>query len=161
MAEVLALPFVGMSRVEIEIKTDPRLRRPAPKTLVETVVEVVRRCGCTPYVGLRAFDWRALRYAARICPELPLTWLSDAETLADPKSWGLGPIPPPDCVPKGATWAPDHRNLTQAQVERAHAAGISVIPWTVNARPDMVRLLAWGVDGLCTDDIVLALSAIR
>ena len=33
----------------------------------------------------------------------------------------------------------------------AHALGLGVIPWTVNATVDMRNLLGWGVDGLITD----------
>ncbi|MCW5744970.1 MAG: glycerophosphodiester phosphodiesterase, partial [Alphaproteobacteria bacterium] len=31
------------------------------------------------------------------------------------------------------------------------ALGLKVLPWTVNARADMARLMEWGVDGLITD----------
>jgi glycerophosphoryl diester phosphodiesterase len=36
-------------------------------------------------------------------------------------------------------------------VRSAHALGLGVIPWTVNATVDMRNLLGWGVDGLITD----------
>jgi glycerophosphoryl diester phosphodiesterase len=51
----------------------------------------------------------------------------------------------------GACWAPGYRDLTQAQVQEAHALGLRVVPWTVNGPADMARFIAWGVDGLCTD----------
>ena len=36
-------------------------------------------------------------------------------------------------------------------VEEVQAAGFGVIPWTVNAREDMARLLDAGVDGIISD----------
>jgi glycerophosphoryl diester phosphodiesterase len=33
----------------------------------------------------------------------------------------------------------------------AKSLGLKVIPWTVNERADMARLIALGVDGLITD----------
>ena len=32
-----------------------------------------------------------------------------------------------------------------------HAAGVRVLPWTVNDEADWLRLLDWGVDGITTD----------
>ena len=36
-------------------------------------------------------------------------------------------------------------------VAEAKALGIRIIPWTVNERSEMERLLALGVDGIITD----------
>lgn len=43
------------------------------------------------------------------------------------------------------------RIVSPASVRAAHQAGIKVHVWTINARPDMERLLDWGVDGIMTD----------
>jgi glycerophosphoryl diester phosphodiesterase len=37
------------------------------------------------------------------------------------------------------------------QVRTAHAAGIRVVPWTVNQPEQWQRLLTLGVDGITTD----------
>jgi glycerophosphoryl diester phosphodiesterase len=37
------------------------------------------------------------------------------------------------------------------QREAAHDRGLRVVPWTVNKRDDMRRLIRLGVDGLITD----------
>ena len=50
-----------------------------------------------------------------------------------------------------AVWSPLHRNAKPNDVKAAQALGLKVIPWTVNERADMERLIALGVDGLITD----------
>jgi glycerophosphoryl diester phosphodiesterase len=50
-----------------------------------------------------------------------------------------------------AVWSPLYRNARPDDVAAARALGIKVIPWTVNERADMERLIALGVDGLITD----------
>ncbi|MFJ9577013.1 glycerophosphodiester phosphodiesterase [Streptomyces sp. NPDC101191] len=43
------------------------------------------------------------------------------------------------------------RHLTQATVERAHAAGLRVIGWVVNTQDDLRLVRALGLDGATTD----------
>ena len=50
-----------------------------------------------------------------------------------------------------AVWSPLYRNATPDDVAAAKALGLKVIPWTVNERADMERLIALGVDGIITD----------
>jgi glycerophosphoryl diester phosphodiesterase len=42
---------------------------------------------------------------------------------------------------------------TAAFLRRAHALGLDVHVWTINERPEMIRLLDLGADGIMTDDI--------
>jgi glycerophosphoryl diester phosphodiesterase len=52
----------------------------------------------------------------------------------------------------GATLATVHHRLVSASlVERVHAAGGSVWCWTVDEPREVERLLALGVDGICSD----------
>jgi glycerophosphoryl diester phosphodiesterase len=41
--------------------------------------------------------------------------------------------------------------VTQASLADAKAAGLAVVPWTVNDLNVAERLIGWGVDGLITD----------
>jgi glycerophosphoryl diester phosphodiesterase len=49
------------------------------------------------------------------------------------------------------TWSPAFRELSAAAVAEAHALGLKVVPWTVNAREDMARIIDMKADGLITD----------
>lgn len=48
---------------------------------------------------------------------------------------------------------PHHPLVTEALVAVVHNAGGRVLPWTVNAPAEVLRLRALGVDGICTDDV--------
>jgi len=48
-------------------------------------------------------------------------------------------------------WSPLYRNAKGDDVAAAKTLGLKVIPWTVNERADMERLIALGVDGIITD----------
>ncbi|MGC3991858.1 MAG: glycerophosphodiester phosphodiesterase family protein [Chthoniobacteraceae bacterium] len=46
---------------------------------------------------------------------------------------------------------PSLRFVTEKLVKKAHASGLKVYVYTVNAREEIERLKAWGVDGVFTD----------
>ena len=48
--------------------------------------------------------------------------------------------------------SPDYHLVTAENVRQAHAAGLSVVPWTVDKPEDWGRLMDAGVDGIITDD---------
>lgn len=143
LAEVLALTAPAGVKVDAELKTsaDRPDETASPIEMADTVVATA--AGALPLLGVRSFDWRGLRHLRRHHPEIPLTWLTDDGTI------------PGDAT---AAWAPAHRALTEPTLAEAHARGLRVAPWTVNAPGDIARLIRWGVDGLCSDrpDLVRA-----
>jgi len=62
-----------------------------------------------------------------------------------------GSVPRAVAAEGGQVWAPEHVDLTAAQIAEAQALGLAVIAWTVNRPEDMERLIGWGIDGLITD----------
>jgi glycerophosphoryl diester phosphodiesterase len=50
-----------------------------------------------------------------------------------------------------SVWSPNYRNVTAASLSQAGALRLQVIPWTVNERADMARLIEMGVNGIITD----------
>ena len=54
------------------------------------------------------------------------------------------------------SWHPDQRIVTRTQVIKMHAAGIRVFPYNVDTLENYARIRALQVDGVITDDPVLA-----
>jgi glycerophosphoryl diester phosphodiesterase len=173
LAEVFALTAASRVIVDAEVKTQPDqpgLTAP-PADVAEAVVAAAIAAGALPRLVVRSFDWRGLRHILARYPDIPLVWLTSPATVADAALWWDGSTAEPfdGSVPRavahaagaGAAWAPAHSDLTQDQVVEAHKLGLRVLPWTVNAPADMARLVAWGVDGLCTDRPDLARQVMR
>ena len=148
------------ARWTIEVKTyvnRPRLTLP-PERIVEAVAAIVDRAGAANRVIIQSFDWRGPRHLRRSRPDLAYAWLTTRST----RAWRGGQARLPDTVAEqgGQTWTPQYRELTPRLLARAGVLGLRVVPWTVNAPGDIVRLAQWGVDGLITDDPVTAQAAL-
>lgn len=151
-------------RFNIETKLDPTKpdETAAPETMVRSLLDAIDQAGMAQRVTIQSFDWRALALAGRLAPQLPRAYLTSARTLRDSR-WtaGLraedfGSVPQlvkaaAGTGPGPLIWSPSASELTPALVRQAHALGMRVLPWTVNQRADMARLIDWGVDGIITD----------
>jgi glycerophosphoryl diester phosphodiesterase len=163
-----ATDFAGV-RIHAELKTDPRAPGVTvpPVRMAEAMVATAHAAGALGRLTVRSFDWRGLGWLRRSRPEVPLCWLTDAETETDALLWWDRPGPAAfggstaraiaaaategDRVAWAPLWAPDYAGLRAGQVAEARALGLLVTPWTVNDPADMARLIGWGVTGLCTD----------
>jgi glycerophosphoryl diester phosphodiesterase len=145
----------------IELKTDPRHPdwTAAPTVMADSVLAVVDQAGAAGRVIIESFDWRGPRHVRRIRPELQTAWLTRDETVRDAALWWDG-ITPADfansiaaavAAQGGQIWAPGWETVTRAAVAEAHDLGLRVIPWTVNRRAALRRMIAQGVDGIITD----------
>lgn len=145
----------------IELKTypgDPGRSASGPD-MADAAVAVADAAGATARITVEGFDWRGPRHLRNVRKDVRLAWLTSASTVRDAGVWWGGPHPADfgGSVPRavaaegGPIWGPDASDLTQDQVDEAHSLGLAVIPWTVNAQRDMVRLIGWGVDGIVTD----------
>jgi glycerophosphoryl diester phosphodiesterase len=56
------------------------------------------------------------------------------------------------------SWHPHHETLEQRHIEKAHARGILIFPYTVNSVEEMRMLVNAGADGVITDDPGAAIS---
>ena len=154
LEEVLRLH--ARARWTIEIKTSPN--RPKltarPEAIAEAVAAVADRAGAAKRITVQSFDWRGPRHLRRLRPDLAYAWLTERKT----RAWrgGQGRLPETVVAEGGGTWSPHHSELTQTLLKRAKAAGLRVVPWTVNSPPDIARLARWGVDGIITDDPLIA-----
>ena len=159
LEEVLRLHV--RARWTIEVKT--YLNRPGltlpPERLVEAVADVADRVGAAKRIIVQSFDWRGPRHLRHRRPELAYAWLTTKST----RAWRGGQARLPGSVVEqgGGTWSPQYRELTPRLLDLAHAAGLRVVPWTVNAPDAIVRLARWGVDGIITDDPLVARAALH
>jgi glycerophosphoryl diester phosphodiesterase len=154
----------------IELKTDPR--HPGwtapPKALAEAVLAVVDRTGANDRVIIESFDWRGPRHVRRIRPELPTAWLTRDETVRDAALWWDGitaadfanSVAAAVAAQGGQIWAPAFETVTRASTAAAHKLGLRVIPWTVNSRAALRRMIGWGVEGVITDRPDVAASVV-
>jgi glycerophosphoryl diester phosphodiesterase len=161
-------------RFNIETKLDPG--RPeetaAPDTMVRALLAEIDKAGMGPRVTVQSFDWRSLTLVGQWAPQLPRAYLTTGRTLRDPRwtsglrleDFGSTPRLVKAAVgnsPGPVIWSPAFAELTAAQVQEAQALGFQVVPWTVNQRADMARLMDWKVDGLITDDPALLRDLMR
>jgi glycerophosphoryl diester phosphodiesterase len=158
LGEVFSLTVPAGVHVSAEVKVAAEQAELAIP-LAEAVVEAAQGAQAMTLLSVRSFDWRPLRHLRRRRPEVPLTWLTSDATFS------AAAAPAAIAAEAGAgmdwkpVWAPEHTQVTPALLAEAHALGVAVAPWTVNAPADMARLIAWGADGLCTDRPDLAHEA--
>ena len=58
-------------------------------------------------------------------------------------------------------YSPHHRLISSTSVKELQEAGIKVIPWTVNSRNDIQKVIEMNVDGLITDYPGLAINTLK
>jgi glycerophosphoryl diester phosphodiesterase len=174
----------GTVRFNIETKLSPHAPReaPAPARFIESLLAVVRQAGMTERVTIQSFDWRTLRIVQAQEPRMTVSFLTSQQPSGNlpeggASSWTAGfqakdfaSVPElvraaatdeHGNVPAGATWSPDFGDLTREAVREAQALGLRVLPWTVNAREDMARMIEWKVDGFITDYPDRAIALLR
>jgi glycerophosphoryl diester phosphodiesterase len=172
LAEVVALVERSGNRAvrfNIETKLDPRdpSATADPQAFADAVVAFVRAQRLESRVTVQSFDWRTLKRVGAMAPEIERSCLTSEQPGDDtvragepgPKPWlaGLDPREHGGSTPRlvaafGAkVWSPNFRDLTAERYREARALGLRVLPWTVNERSDMARLVDLGVDGLITD----------
>jgi glycerophosphoryl diester phosphodiesterase len=162
-------------RFNIETKVDPTQPNDtvSPEVMTQALVKVVRDAGMASRVTIQSFDWRTLKIAQAIAPEIPTAYLSFQNASNDTISsgvWTAGyriadypDIPAMVKAAGAAIWSPNGGAVTEDLVKKAHAVGLQVLPWTINNPPEMDKLIGWGVDGIISDypDRLRAVMAAR
>jgi glycerophosphoryl diester phosphodiesterase len=130
-----------------------------PQEFVDVILGAVRAAGKVDRVEIQSFDWRTLPMVHTAEPSIPLVALYNEETWAPGSPW-LGGVdaavvgdPLVGALMVGANVvSPRYQLVTgQAYVDRAHALGLKVIPWTVDDTAAMREQIGYGVDGIITD----------
>ncbi len=134
-------------RYNIEIKSDPKeynIYSPEPKKFVEMVLSEIQRLGMMNMVTVQSFDLNVLEELHQKADHrFDISYL--VENGKNVKK-NLNKL-----KFKPEIYSPDYKTLTEASIHLAHALGIKVIPWTVNTREEIDKLIGWGVDGIITD----------
>lgn len=137
----------------IETKSRPEwdgtLQAP-PAAFVRLLYDELAALGVLGRTIVQSFDVRTLRVLRALDSEVATSLLVEA---------GAAPVPgasrlPSDLARLGFVpeiYSPDYILVDGPLVAEAHAAGMRVIPWTVNDAEAMERLIGLGVDGLITD----------
>lgn len=150
-------------RFNIETKINPLQpdNTASPEAMTTALLDVVRSAGMSARVTLQSFDWRTLALVQQLEPGMPTSCLTSQSASFDSLAgllWTAGldrsqytSVPAMVKAAGCTSWSPSHADLSKRAVEAAHALGLSVLPWTVNAASDMRRMLDWRVDGMITD----------
>ena len=148
----------------IETKIDPTKpdETAAPEPMVRALLAEIDKAKMGERVTIQSFDWRTLALVGQLAPQLSRAYLTTPRTLKDSR-WTAGlaaanfaSVPQLVKAAAGASagpviWSPAHADLGAPAIREAQKLGMKVVPWTVNQRADMVRLMDAGADGLITD----------
>ena len=172
LAEVIALleergaAGVGLN-AEIKVHPEHPDETADVETFARAVVEVLRSRAMVERTTIQSFDWRALAAAKAAEPRMRTVYLSAAQRWLDnvqvgqpgasPWTAGIdvddhgGSVPRAVAAAGGDVWSPYHREVDEAALAEARAAGLEVVVWTVNDPADIERVLDLGVDGVISD----------
>lgn len=130
----------------IEIKT---IRKgdlefhPEPAVFSQLVMDVIVAKKMTKRVLVQSFDIRCLQYVHEKYPKVKTALMIDEKEDFDNNISDLGFKP--------TVYSPYSVLVGKGLVDRCHAAGILIVPWTVNSLKDMDYMIGLGVDGIITD----------
>lgn len=136
--------------VNIEVKNDATEPDFDPDDrALRQVLELLHRRGESQRWLISSFRLDTLAVGRQLVPDLRTAWLveefstADIEIAADAGHEALHP------------WV---HTLTADLVRAAHGVGLAINTWTCNDPERLAELMAWGVDGICTDvpDVALA-----
>jgi len=130
----------------IEIKTVRKgdlVFHPEPAEFSQLVMDVVVAKKLTKRTIIQAFDIRSLQYVHAKYPKIKTALMIDEKEDFENNIKDLGYTP--------TVYSPYSVLVGKGLVDRCHAAGIKIIPWTVNSLKDMNYMIGLGVDGVITD----------
>ena len=169
------------TRLFVEIKTSPEEPNltPAPETVSDRVVAMLREEGIAERTWVLSFDWRSLARIHQTAPELKtvhltivspgLNNLKPGQPGASPWLAGLdiddfnGSAPRAVKAAGGRVWSPHFRNLTPETLAEARQLGLRVSVWTPDTPEDLKKMIEMQVDAITTNrpDVLMKLMNAR
>ena len=147
-AEVVAYCRAHELWMNVEIKPSPGAEADTGAVVARDVQRLFADLppGAPAIPLLSSFSMAALNAARDAAPDVPRAWLVDRI----PADWQA------QCAALGVlSLNVGHRRLDRAAARRIKNAGLGLFCYTVNDPQRAADLLAWGVDGFCTDRLDL------
>jgi glycerophosphoryl diester phosphodiesterase len=130
----------------IETKSNPKgddIFHPKPSVFVDLLVNVLNEKGIKDRVYIQSFDVRTLQHLHSDYSYFKTVLLVENKMSIAKNLKILGFKPD--------IYSPEFILLTEKKVKYLHQKNIKVIPWTINKKDDMKRIIGYGVDGIITD----------
>jgi len=137
----------------IELKTQKEtdsIFHPTPEEFSDLVYNLISEKGIWDRVNIQSFDFRTLQYFHEKYPEVRLSLLIENELSWKENVDSLGFTP--------EIYSCYYPLLTKDIIDEIQEENMLVIPWTINEKKDIKKLIDWGVDGIITDYPDRALS---
>ncbi|WP_353905849.1 glycerophosphodiester phosphodiesterase family protein [Pedobacter sp.] len=116
---------------------------PEPGEFTQLVMDVVEKKKISKRTIIQAFDVRSLQYVHEKYPKMRTALMIDEKEDFENNIKDLGFTP--------TVYSPYSVLVGKGLVDRCHAAGIKIIPWTVNSPKEIQYMVGLGVDGIITD----------
>ncbi|HEX4924208.1 MAG TPA: glycerophosphodiester phosphodiesterase [Bdellovibrionales bacterium] len=138
-------PHAKNVRLNIETKISPEHPDATvqPAEFAKLLIEALRRRGFLERAVIQSFDYRTLREARKLEPKVKIAALTDdlmEDLVKTARELNADFVSPRWTLVKFKT------------VEKLHAIGVKVVPWTVNDRLSWAEVISMKVDGIITDD---------
>ncbi len=117
--------------------------QPSPEEYVEIIMDIVKQKKLEKRVIIQSFDIRSLQYVHKKYPKIRTSLGIDEKVDFEDNIAQLGFKP--------TIYSPYFVLVGKNLVDKCHAAGVKIIPWTVNSVKDIEYLQGLGVDGIITD----------
>jgi len=144
LSEVMELT-ADRCMLNIEIKTSAFEASYPADAIEHQVVKLVKSSGAMDRVIISSFDQRILGRIADMNAPPAVALISNHGA-----DQGVLEVL---LAMKAFSWHPRFRALSRKQVDRLHAAGLKVFPWTINTPDEAEKVLALGVDGLICNEL--------
>lgn len=117
--------------------------QPSPEDFVDIIMAVVKKKKLEKRVIIQSFDRRSLQYLHHKYPKIKTSLAIDEKEDFENNIAELGFKP--------TIYSPYVVLVGKNLVDKCHAAGVKIIPWTVNSVKEIEYLMGLGVDGVITD----------
>lgn len=123
--------------------------------LPDRIVDLIRKYRLEEWILFSSFHPLNLLRVRRKLPAVPAALLTQAGPAGRLLRGGLGRVFSPHW------FHPYYTDVSAESLAQEHRRGRKVNVWTVNAAEDIRRLSRWGIDGIITDDPLLALRVLE